>query len=84
MMRMTRHATERARQRGLSEAVLDIILECGTLEHAPGGALRVFLGKRATHDVVSRLKRAIQLVEKASGGCLVVKDDVVLTAYRKG
>jgi len=82
-MHMTRHATERARQRGLPEAVLDIILECGTLEHAPGGAFRVFLGKKETHDVVSRLKHAIHLVEKASGGCLVVKDDVVLTAYRK-
>ena len=82
-MELTRHAGKRTRQRGFSKLALDIIKQYGNCENAPGGATKVFLGKREHQDVVSELKKAIQALDKAKGGTLIVEGDDILTVYKR-
>ena len=82
-MNLTDHATERLNQRGIPQSVVDIVLECGAMQPAPGGATKIFFGKRERYELISRLKKTIKLIERANGICLVVKEDAVLTVYRK-
>ena len=81
-MKLTRHAEKRARQRGFSDLSLDIIRGCGRAERAPGGAMKMFFGNKEYQHAVSELKRAIQLLDKAKGGTIIIGDEEVLTVYR--
>jgi hypothetical protein len=90
-MKFTRHAKVRQRQRGWSDRMVGILLEWGRLEPAPGGAVRVFLGKREAQKIDEEISAFRKLVERAKGGSMVIKDDCVLTlcwnswrAKRKG
>jgi hypothetical protein len=81
-MKLTRHAEKRARQRGFSDFSLDIIRGCGRAEKAPGGAIRMFFGNKEYQRAVSDLKRAIQLLDRAKGGTIIIANEGVLTIYR--
>ena len=81
-MRMTEHAITRKNQRGFSSFVLDIILKYGSHKSAAGGATKVFFGKREYRETVEELKRAIQLLDKAKGGSIIIKNDSVITVYK--
>ena len=81
-MKLTKHAEKRARQRGFSDLSLDIIRGCGRAEKAPGGAIRMFFGNKEYQHAVSEFKRAIQLLDKAKGGTIILENEDVLTIYR--
>lgn len=82
-MEATVHAQARARQRGLPEALLRIVEECGSVKSAPGGAEQIFFGRREAELLRQELKRLLQLIDKAQGTALIVFDDRILTAYKR-
>ena len=81
-MKLTKHAGKRKRQRGFSRFSLDIIMECGRSEKAPGGATRIFFGRKEYQDAIEEFKKAIQMLDKAKGGTIVITDDKILTIYK--
>ena len=81
-MKITRHAKKRISQRGFSNFTLDIIQKYGYCRKAPGGAVKIFFGNREYQRVIEELKRAIQLMDKAKNGNIIIKDDRVLTVYK--
>jgi hypothetical protein len=83
-MKLTKHASKRKRQRGFSGLTLDIILKHGREDKAAGGATRVSFSPKEYQTAVGELKRAIQLMDRARGGSLVILDGHVLTVYKKG
>jgi hypothetical protein len=82
-MKLTKHAEKRLRQRGFSKLSLNIIRECGRTEGAPGGAIKLFFGKKEYQEAVAEFKRAIQLLDKAKGGTIIMDNEDVLTVYHK-
>jgi hypothetical protein len=81
-MKMTKHANTRKSQRGFSKFVMDIILTHGKYKDARGGAMRVFFGKKEYQNIVTELKRAIQLMDKAKGGSIIIAEDKIITLYK--
>ena len=82
-MKFTKHAKARMNQRGFSKMVTKIILEHGRFEKAPGGAVRVFFGNREYRDLVSEIKRHLQMADKARNRALIMKDGLILTVYSR-
>lgn len=74
---MTRHASKRCRQRGISNKILDLVLGHGA-ETDRG----IYLGRREADRLISELKQAIRLVDRARNAFLVVDGGEVITAYR--
>ncbi|MXY52706.1 MAG: DUF4258 domain-containing protein [Gammaproteobacteria bacterium] len=75
---ITRHAERRMRQRGLRDADVKLVKECGTV--APYG--RVVLLDRDADREIREYKRRIQTLERLRG-CVVVTDGTtVITCYR--
>ena len=83
-MTHTAHFTRQTSRRGLPPAVVNIILEHGVCTHAPGGAVRVFFGRKQQRELVQSYKKAVQLTGKACGGCIIVQGDSLITAYKAG
>lgn len=82
-MRTTKHAGRRIRQRGFSEFTLEIVRKHGHQEGAPGGAIRIFFGRKEYQRTVQELKRAIQMLDRAKGGAMIVQDGDLLTVYKR-
>jgi len=80
-MKVSYHAHRRMRQRGFSNPSFEIIQKHGRTEYAPGGAIKIFFGKKERQLIVTDLKKTIQLLDKAQGGTLIVKDNDLITAY---
>lgn len=80
-MKTTKHAIKRIRQRGFSQLSIDMIRQFGRLERAPGGASRLVFGNKEYQKAVKEFKRAIQVLDKARGGSIIIKDDSLLTVY---
>jgi hypothetical protein len=83
-MKFTKHAEVRFRQRGFSNFILDIISAYGRVENAPGGATKIFLGKKEAQGILQEIKGFMKMVNKASGGVLILKDNSVITVYKRG
>jgi len=66
-MKLTVHAVVRKQQRGFSNAILQIIEENGSYRSAPGGAVKIFFGKKEHQKTVEYFKKCIQLADKAKG-----------------
>lgn len=81
-MNMTDHAKVRQSQRGISNIALNIIEQNGKCEKAPGGALKIFFGRKEYHKTIEDLKKTIQLLDKVRGGTLIINDDKIVTVYR--
>lgn len=81
-MKLTKHAEKRIRQRGFSYFSLEIIENFGRYESAPGNATKVFLGKKECQQMISELKRHIQLIERAKGSTIIISGDTLLTVYK--
>ena len=82
-MELTKHAQKRVQQRGFSAFTVGIIAEFGRTSSAPGGAEKIFVGKKEYQLVIQELKRAIQLIDRAKGGYLIVRGNKILTVYRQ-
>ena len=81
-MKMTKHAKARQRQRGMPDFLLNIIEQTGRSERAPGDAIKIFFGKREYQRTIEQLKKVIQLLDKAKGGTIIIKDNYILTVYK--
>ncbi len=58
-MNLTDHAQKRIKQRGFSDLILDIVLKYGFKGYAPGGATKIFFGKKEYQKVVGELKEIV-------------------------
>lgn len=81
-MKMTAHAIARMNQRGISPEAIDLILKYGSCKQARGGSVGVFLGNKQRQEIISQLKKSIQLIDKAKNGFVILKDDCILTTYK--
>jgi hypothetical protein len=81
-MEKTFHAEKRMQQRGLSESILEIIINSGQQEQAPEGAVRIFFGNREFSRVMNKIKKYQKLLERAKNGTVIIKDDQILTVYK--
>ena len=81
-MKLTKHAQKRIQQRGFSAFTVNIITEFGKTRSARGGAEKIFVGNKEYQLVIQELKRAIQLMDRAKGGYVIVRDNKILTVYK--
>ena len=81
-MIMTNHAVDRSTKRNISDMMLEIIETNGKIEHVKGGAIKIFFGKKESANAISELKKMIKLIEKSSGGTLIVSENKALTVYK--
>ena len=51
-MKLTKHAQARKQQRGFSSLFLDIIQTYGRCERDPGGAVKIFLGRKEYQKII--------------------------------
>ena len=86
-MKLTKHAKARIRQRGLPEVLPAVLEAWGRHEQAPGGAERIFLGRKEANWLRNELeyeyRRALDLIDRCSNAALIVGDDAVFTAYKQ-
>ncbi|MBA1444849.1 MAG: hypothetical protein M3H12_14810 [Chromatiales bacterium] len=75
--RISFHAQQRLRQRGLREADLERMRQCG--EEFSDGYL---MSDRAISERVSVLKAEIQHLERLKGIVIIEQDDTLVTVYR--
>jgi len=78
----TNHADQRIHQRGIPQVVLGIVEECGRLERAVGGVDKIYMGSRDIKNLRNKLKKVIQVLDKASGVIMVIDGDVLITTYK--
>jgi len=83
-MRLTNHAETRFRQRGFNKHLLDIITTYGHVEDAPGGAIKIFFGKKEAQNIHREVKGFIKMVSRATNRSLILKNDIIITAYNQG
>ncbi len=81
-MQYTEHALARKQQRNFPDTVIDIILNSGRISHAPGGAIKIFFGKKESSEAILALKKTIKLIERANGGTLILAENKALTVYK--
>ncbi|MHB8790166.1 MAG: hypothetical protein ACYDBT_09825 [Desulfobulbaceae bacterium] len=81
-MNLTKHAQKRKQQRGLSDLILKIIEYNGKVLPSPGGAERIFFGKKECNKIIEELKKTMRLVERAKGGSIIIADGKILTIYK--
>lgn len=81
-MTRTKHFQKRFDQRGFSETMLELVMQFGRTEKARGGAVKIFFGKKEGSALVQECKRIIQLIDKAKGATLIIKDDQIITGYK--
>lgn len=81
-MEKTYHAEKRMQQRGLNEAIIEIIMNYGRQEHLSGGAIGIFLGDREYRKINGELRRLQKLVERAKNAKVITKDGRILTCYK--
>jgi hypothetical protein len=77
-MEMTRHALQRIRQRGRSQADIELVLRFGT-HLAPDCCV---LLNRDADQRIARLKREIALLERLRGWKVVEDHGLVITTYK--
>lgn len=71
-MILTLHAKKRGRQRGISEKVVEFILENGTPFAAPRGAQRVMLTKKDQQKIRDEAQRLLKLLDRATNKEVVI------------
>jgi hypothetical protein len=80
---LTKHAKKRMRQRGFSGYTMAMIVNYGHYEPAPGDALKVSFRNKDHQELVSRLKKDLQILDNAKGGTLILSaDGQILTSYK--
>lgn len=81
-MEFTAHAISRKAQRNFSDNAIEIILNHGQITHAPGGAMKVFFGKKESCKLIAEVKNTIRLIERARGGTIIFSENKALTIYK--
>ena len=78
-MKVTQHAQKRMSQRGITKAMINLVLEFGNIDQD-----KTFLDRNQTiklvNDLDAKIKTARKILDK--GGCVVVEGgDAVVTTY---
>lgn len=81
-MKKTYHSEMRMQQRGVKDRVLDIVLNNGQQDEAPGGAVKYFFGKKEYQQEMNRIKEYEKLLERAKNIMVIVRDERILTTYK--
>lgn len=82
-MNFSKHARTRSRQRGFDSFLVGLIENYGRVENAPDGATKIFFGKKEAQNILREVKGFTQVVIRAIGGSLVIKDNCVITVYKQ-
>ena len=84
-MKLTNHARERMQQRGIVNSDITKLEEFGEIEYKPGGAFLLKIKKSAKNNLISKLKKQINLIERASKKAIIIsaEDFSVITAYHQ-
>jgi hypothetical protein len=83
-MNLSKHAIARSKQRGINCDLIELILEQGSEERRPGGAVEVRINKRDRTRMVADLKRRIRMIERAAGkAILMANDGKIITVYNR-
>jgi hypothetical protein len=81
-MKLSRHAKIRSQQRGIPNKLIKMAIIHGQSERGPGGAHIYMLTKKNKNEIITRMKKNIQVLEKSSNIKVVVSaDGEVITAY---
>ena len=78
---LTKHASKRIRQRGITKNLLTCLIKHGTVEYCTGGATKTYLTRRDANIAISALKRRIRSIERAAGKSIIEKKGKILTVY---
>lgn len=82
-MNISRHATARSQQRGIPKDLVDLIMQFGTPQCKPGGAIEYSVHKKDRNRMMIHLKHLINRLDKISDKAVLVIDDQVTTVYHK-
>jgi len=82
-MDISKHATARSQQRGIPEPLIDLILELGTPNYKPGGALEYSIPKKIRTKYRNLLKRRIKQLDKTANKCVLVNEGKITTVYNR-
>ena len=78
---LTKHASKRIRQRGITKKLLSCVIQHGTVKYCAGGATKTYLTRRDANKAISALKRRIRSIERAAGKSIIEKEGKILTVY---
>jgi hypothetical protein len=83
--KMSKHATKRAQQRGISRRIIEIITLLGKPISRPGNATEFRINKRDKNDAIKILKKIIHLLDKSSNVSVILDSDMdeVITVYHR-
>ena len=73
-MIVSKHASVRAQQRGITSMIVELILQFGTPFEKPGNAVEYRLQRRD-------IKQIIQSLDKANKKAVLINGDTVITVY---
>ncbi len=78
-----KHYQKRARQRGISEPLIQLIISYGKFSRRPGGAEAVRLGGKGVHAATKDIKKILQEVSKLRDVVVVTRGGQIVTVYHK-
>ena len=83
-MQYSKHAKKRTQQRGIPASIVNMVIEYGEPESAPGNAYRYEVSKSVIPRLQKRVKSLLHEIEQLKGKVVVVsKDGIILTTYTK-
>ena len=72
---LTKHASKRIRQRGITKKLLACLIKHGTVEYCAGGATKTYLTCRDANKAISELKKNIRSIEEHPERVLLKKKE---------
>ncbi len=83
-MNTSKHAEARSQQRGIPKADIDLILAIGTGRYKPSGAIEYTITKKAKNQIISRLKRWIDKIDRINTKAVLQSaDQTIITLYHR-
>ena len=83
MITFTRHAKERAQERGIPQSAIDLVFRYGTVETEGDGTEKATLRASDKKAAARQLHRKIQLLDKASDVVVIMNGNKAITTYRE-
>jgi hypothetical protein len=80
-MEFSNHSITRQQQRGIPDAIVNMILEFGTKFRKPGNAFEYRITPKDRVKVIKDLKSQLQALDKASNKAVLVSEECIVTAY---
>ncbi len=81
-MKLSKHAQTRSQQRGIPTKLIKMAIIHGKPQRGKGGAQIYQLTKKDKNEIIAKMKRNIQVLEKSSNIKVVVSGDgEIITAY---